>query len=269
MFLQSAVVPIVLYTENDVSADIKEAIGTGFFINSSGAFLTCKHVMDGAYQKGQEKGYKIGVVVKGDKGNSGKSYISAIVEHEDAPNPYDICLGKLNYKLDTRRMVLQPYGVEVWQRVSTYGYPLNAVSGNPTSLNINLRAQKGIVQRILAPGDLPIGPCPSGYELSFLIGTGMSGSPLFIYAGENDILIGICVSCSRTEEIDEITEVAEGQKIFRETKLRITEFGIAHDLISLHSWKPALLGGKTLLESSQSSPVSGIESSSHSSARLS
>lgn len=139
----------------------------------------------------------------------------------------------------------------VWQRVATYGYPLNAISGDPNALRINIRAHKGIVQRILAPNDLPIGSSPAGYELNFLIGTGMSGSPLFIYAGETDTLVGICVGCSRTEEIDEVNEVKEGRSVYREIKLKISEFGIAQDLISLHQWKPKILGGKTLLEASQ------------------
>jgi hypothetical protein len=161
---------------------------------------------------------EVGIVVKGDNGKNPKSYICKVSSFEFAPEPYDVALGAVNYRLETLQKVLRDYGVREWQRVATYGYPLNAVAGDPTNVKINLRVQKGIIQRILAPGDVPIGPSPAAYELSFLIGTGMSGSPLFIYMGDEDIVVGICASCSRTEEIDEVTEIIDGGNKFRETK---------------------------------------------------
>ncbi len=252
MFLQSFIAPIVLFYERQDGAHIDEAIGTSFFINLRGTFLTCRHVAIAAQAKAKTKKCEFGLVVKADDGTSKKSEIARIRELEDAPAPYDVCIGRTDYNLSSRFLALSNKSIDVWQEIATGGYPLSAISGNPVAKQINMRVHKGIVQRILQPDSGPVGQHPKGYELSFLVGTGISGSPLFL-ADSTDILpvIGICVGSSRSEEIDEVSEVKEGNTVFRETKLRITEHGIAHDLVSLHDWKPKMLQGKTLIQAAQ------------------
>lgn len=250
MYLQSYIVSVVLYEHKEQGVNVLEVIGTGFFINTEGYFLTAAHVISAAHKKAKEKKLQIGIVVKGENGKSPKSYISPLLTTENAPAPYDIALGHIDYKLEAQCLLLtfKQMDIEVWQRVATCGYPLNAISGDPANIKINLRAHKGIVQRILAPGDVAIVDNPAAYELSFLIGTGISGSPLFIANNPKDIVIGVCVASSRSEEVDEIVEISEEGKTYRETKMSITEFGIAHDVMSLWEWKPKLLDGKKFSE---------------------
>ncbi|GJM02924.1 MAG: hypothetical protein DHS20C08_14250 [Rhodomicrobium sp.] len=248
MFLQSWVMPVVLYKIENGGATITEVAGTAFFINKTGNFLTAKHVIKYAEHKSSEKDYKIGLVVKGEDGTNKQSFIAEILQTEHAPEPYDISIGFINYNLSQLPLKFKDKEVHVWQRIAAYGYPLNAHSYDELSkLRINMRALKGIVQRVLDKNDVSFSPAPS-YETSFLIGEGMSGAPLFIHEGEFDNVIGVCVGCSRSEKTDEVVEVERDGKTYRESKMQITEFGIANDLISLHDWKPSLLNGLSLVQ---------------------
>lgn len=252
MFLQSSVFPIVLYSvAQNGKADIKNTIGTGFFINRCGYFLTARHVIESAQAQSTKENLQIGLAIKDNHGESTNYLIAKLVTFEHAPKPYDVTIGKIEYSLKKLDKTFKHIDIEVWQRVATYGYPLNAISGDPTNIRLNLRAHKGIIQRKLATDDLPFKPSPPAYELSFLIGTGISGSPLFIYEEPNDVIIGICVGSSRSEEIDEIHEVKEGTTTRIERKISITEYGIAHDLVSLLTWAPSIGCGKSLLQISQ------------------
>ena len=159
------------------------------------------------------------------------SFIAPVLEDEAAPEPYDACLLQTDYL--NRRTFLTFGGppVEVWQDVATCGYPINALTGPPEALFLNLRAHRGYVQRILKPDDLPFGPHPAGFELSFLLSRGLSGAPLFVKGKFKDIAIGICTSSMRSETIEnQRTEVLEGGETYRELQLRIDEFGVAQDL---------------------------------------
>lgn len=50
---------------------------------------------------------------------------------------------------------------------------------------------------------------------------------------------------------DERLEVLENGSTNRELKVKIEEYGVAHDLRPLYKWRPAGLHGKSLLEESR------------------
>ncbi|KFZ32122.1 hypothetical protein IDSA_05500 [Pseudidiomarina salinarum] len=248
MFLQSYVFPICLYSLIDGKANIQELIGSGFFINDGGCFLTAKHVIESAVASATAKDCLVGLVLKGENGKSEKSVICELKDYEFAPDGYDIAIGVIDYHCESL-LTLGERNVEPWQDVVTYGYPLHAVSGNPELLRLNIRCHKGYVQRLLRPEDATLTPIPKGFELSFLLSRGLSGSPLFIHQQQKDIVVGVCVGSFRTELIeDEYLEVMENGSEYKETKLKIEEYGIAHDIRPLHSWKPKILNGTSLFE---------------------
>lgn len=252
MYLQSYVVPVCLVEITPGNVRIDQLIGTAFFINSKGCFLTARHVIESAISIGAKKNLTAALVVKGDSGKSFESLAAPVTAYEFANTPNDVAIGKVNYSCETL-LSLEHKDVEVWQEVATYGYPSSAVSGPVTGLRLNIRCHRGYIQRVLKPNDLPLGGNPEAFELDFLLGRGVSGAPLFIHAQPKDILIGVCVGSFRSELIeDELLQVDSNGSTYKELKIKIEEFGIAHDLRPLHGWRPTLLEGQTLLDACQS-----------------
>lgn len=151
---------------------------------------------------------------------------------------------------------LQEREVEVWQDVATYGYPLNALSHDPEELlSLNLRCHKGYIQRLLRSGETYLGNNPASFELSFMLSRGLSGAPLFIHQQPKDIVIGVCVGSVKSETVEhEFLEVDDAGKSYSEKKVSVEQYGLAHDLLPLYQWKPKLLEGKTLIESTAMVP---------------
>ena len=90
----------------------------------------------------------------------------------------------------------------------------------------------------------------------------MSGAPLVLRYDEPigpDTpfpLIGVCVGNQPVELVDfAIDLVEENGSRFKETKLRIEEYGIAHDLWSLAEWKPECLGQTRLIDAFRPSTI--------------
>lgn len=236
MYLQTYVVPICRFETLNGQAYIKETLGTGFFINSSGVFITAKHVIDDCYAATGEKGGDIGLSIIDTYNNNQIKLIAPLKDIEFANPPYDIAIGKVDYISKTFLCFkeIDNINVEVWLDVATYGYPATTIVQKPMGFRINLRAQKGYIQRIISPEDETLslqGNQPNSFELSFLIGHGLSGSPLFVHRNPKDIIIGVCVGTHRTEY-----------------KGCIEEYGVAQDIRPLLTWKPSFLNGKTLLD---------------------
>lgn len=168
-----------------------------------------------------------------------------------APEPFDVAIALTSYMCQSP-LTLAPYCVAEWQEVATFGYPIHAISGPLDRLNLNLWCHKGYVQRHLRPEDIHIGRHPEGFELDFLLGRGMSGAPLFVYKGATDIVIGVCIGSIRNEIIeDEFIEIQSDGTKYKELKLKIEEFGLAHDIGPLLEWRPKLLDGASLRDASR------------------
>lgn len=250
-FIQSYIVPVCLYSVDGDKATIRELGGTAFFINSHGVFLTARHVLLDAVHTAKAKSLQIGVVVKADAGLAPASAVASLEGYEFAAEPFDVAIGQTDFKGETL-LSLSDLEVAVWQDVATVGYPIHAVTGAPDAMQLNIRCHKGYVQRLLVPGDVPIGTNPPAFELSFLLSRGISGAPLFVHARPKDVVVGVCVGSIRSEQVeDEHLEIRDGHTTYREFKLRIEQYGVAHSLRPLLDWRPAMFGGLSLLEVSR------------------
>lgn len=249
MFLQSYVVAVCLFEEREGQAHLHSLQGTAFFVGKSGLFLTARHVLENALHRSADSEQKVGLVVKGNNGTSANEEIVPIADFEFAPRPYDIAAGLVPYHPDSP-LRFAPLNVSLWQEVATLGYPESAAVNEGQTLWMNLRAHRGYVQRCTLSRDVPLGEHPSGLELSFLLGPGMSGAPVF--AVPDEIVIGVAVGSHRSEEVeDSIVEVSEDGREFREKRVRIEQHGFAHCLTDLLHWRPNLFAGRSLVEASE------------------
>lgn len=244
MFLQSYTVPVVLYDceieKGKLTSNIKKVIGSSFYASKDGWILTASHVIKKCNEEiKQKQDMKIGFVVKGEEGSNQQSYISPLENYEFAPDPYDICICKIGSHIRDDFFFYRPdVEVAMFQKVATFGYPLNALHNENDIFQVNIRGQKGIVQRIIQENQLTYSN-PISYELDFLISGGSSGSPLFIPNKKDGTLdlIGVCVGSYQSEETDfEHVEIESNGNTFKEKKMKITQFGIAEDLLSLADW---------------------------------
>lgn len=247
-FLQTHVVPVCVFEDRKTSIYAHNLVGTAFFINHEGYFLTASHVLAQAFTLAKERGQLVGLVVKVGEAEAVKNAVAIIDEFENAPAPFDVSIGRIKFAPPTT-FKLEKFEIDVWKDVATYGYPLSALGGQPEDFRINLRAHKGYIQRLTSPEDMKIGSHPHGFELSFNISPGMSGSPIFVYRGGNDLLVAVAVSSFRGETIEaETSEVLEDGSIFIESRRRIEEYGFAHDIRGILGWMPQMAGGRTLLQ---------------------
>ncbi len=244
--LQSFITPICLFkfSEDKQRALIQRLLGTSFFLGNKGHFMTAKHVMNDALSISLKNNEFIGLCIKTDN-EFKESGASIIINWEGAPSPNDIAIGLISESglIDTpihRNDTL----INVLQDVHTYGYPLSTSINKNDFWGIGLRSNKGYIQRIIGDGTLPSEEPPLRYETNFLIGQGMSGSPLLT---DNFNLIGICTGSSRSEIIeDQIEEINENGRIYIETKSKIEQHGISESVEPLLNWKADLFQGKTL-----------------------
>lgn len=206
MYLQSYVIPICLYEHSDDgTATSTKLLGSAFFINKNGLAVTAKHVLKNAIASGE----KWGMTVHSENGKSEKKLIATADKYAFAPEPFDIAVIQTPYRGDTI-FKLSDQIFEVWQDVATFGYPEDTVRDDPYGrMRISNRFFKGYIQRILHPQDHADRGIPLSYEVSFPIGTGQSGSPLFVYRGSHDELVGVCIGTHRSEIVlDRITDVS-------------------------------------------------------------
>jgi hypothetical protein len=93
-------------------------------------------------------------------------------------------------------------------------------------------------------------PHPDCFELSFAITNGLSGAPLFTTRRNTQELIAVCVHSLDSEiVIDSHTEIEEDGSQYNERRARVEQYGIAHSLLALMDWKPAILKGASLRDS--------------------
>ena len=252
-YLQSTLLPLIGTDWAKSPIPVEKFFGTAFLISNAGHAMTARHVVEKALHAASETGLAFSALVQQDDGTSPLKAIAAVLEYEFAPAPFDVAIVRLPYRARTEFRIGKREQ-NLWRDIATYGYPESAVShvlsekGFP-ALKLNMRANKGYIQREIAPNDMAIGDHPNGFELSFLLGPGMSGAPIFISEGPTFVTIGVGVSSIRSETTDfEHTEVDDDGKRFSERKVKIEEYGFAHSLEGLFDWSPAILGHKPLHE---------------------
>lgn len=252
------IVPVVRSTERDGQIYVERVHGTAFFINSRGVFITAAHVLRNATADMEENGGAIGLVMLR-PGDTTHHYEGEILRFTFAPTPYDVAVGVVDQPSKACFELVPTGKIWIWQDVHTIGYPETAVALDAGKIHV--RGHKGYVVRKLGQGSTLIHEHPEAFEVNFSIPKGMSGSPLVLrhdsnlVLGDEDnqeaappfLLIGVCTGNQPAELVDFVYEtVEEDGSRFKEKKIRIEEYGIAHDLWSLRQWAPDCLGGQTL-----------------------
>jgi len=111
------------------------------------------------------------------------------------------------------------------------------------------RGFRGYVHREVKAGQLQGGFHPDAFETSFTMPQGLSGGPLFLTGSQTEAVIGVCVGVNRGETTEFLFEELQADgRLVTERRVRIEEYGIAHDVRPLLDWRPANLGGLTLRE---------------------
>jgi hypothetical protein len=111
------------------------------------------------------------------------------------------------------------------------------------------RGFRGYVHREVKAGQLQGGSHPDAFETSFTMPQGLSGGPLFLTGSQQEVVIGVCVGVNRGETTEFLFEEVQADgRLVTERRVRIEEYGIAHDVRPLLDWRPANLGGLTLRE---------------------
>jgi hypothetical protein len=244
-FLQSFVAPICRYTGNR-EVMVEELYGTCFLIGSDGIFLTARHVLEKVFVEVKKRGGSAGAFPMQAVGDRVVSLTATILDFDYAPEPFDIAVFTTEYRSSTPfRLVERP--VEVWQDVATMGYPASNVNKIAEKFELQQRAHKGYVQRCIPAGRLHPGEHPNCFELNFSITNGLSGSPLFIYRGSTDEVIGVCTHSHESRIVlHSHMDVTDENIELREVVSRVEEHGIAHDLRPLIHWAPRCLNGRTI-----------------------
>lgn len=247
LVLQDFVIPICSYEQRDSQAYLTNFYGTAFFIDEAGRYITARHVLEACSKLPH---LLFGLVIK-NSNDAERSMIVPIGSTENAPDPWDIAIGSTNISSKTLFRWNEGADAASWQDVATFGYPVSALRRDLNRFDVHLRTMKGYVLRRLDGHEY--GPCGGqapALELSFAVPAGLSGSPLFLpEGGEKCSLLGVCVSSHESETQEHLyEEIKEDGGVFRERRLRVEQFGIAHSLAPLGDWRPKVLGGKSLSE---------------------
>lgn len=245
-YLETFIVPVCRFDKSSGNALIRGFYGTAFFVGRGGIFLTASHVMEEATQAVGEKGGFMGLCVRSPaiSGN----VACPITSVEAAAAPYDISVGTIDAEFPSL-LTLGDVSAGVWQEVASYGYPSTAQNLSSSEFWMYGRGFRGYLHRQVKPGQLPGNPHPDGFETSFSMPQGLSGGPLFVRGPKSDVAIGVCVGVNRGETTEYMFEEvqANGQTL-KEKRVRIEEYGLAHDLRPLLGWRPSNLGGRSLAE---------------------
>jgi Trypsin-like peptidase domain len=244
-FLQSFVAPVCRYAEGG-TITVEQLHGTCFLVGSDGVFLIARHVLEKLFAEIEERGGHAGAFPMQITVGRTESLTVPIIDFVFAPEPFDIAIFKTTYRSSTPFRLFKR-DVDVWQDIATMGYPASNANKTSEKYEVQQRAHKGYIQRVVPAGRLHPGTHPDCFELNFSITNGLSGSPLFIHRGEFDEVIGICTHSHESRIVlHSHLDVKDGTAEFSEVLSRVEEFGIAHDLRPLFDWNPTCLNGRTL-----------------------
>ncbi|CAG1004067.1 hypothetical protein BURK2_03262 [Burkholderiales bacterium] len=245
-YLETYIVPVCRFDQSSGTALIRDFFGTAFFVGTDGVFLTARHVLDDGTSAVEESAGFLGLCVR--PPGAGGNVACPITSMEAAEPPFDVSVGTVEASFPSR-LTVADVSVNVWREVASYGYPCTAQNRSNEEFWMYGRGFRGYVHREVRVGQLPGNPHPHAFETSFSMPQGLSGGPLFVAASPNDVVIGVCVGINRGETTEYMFEErqANGQTL-TETRVRVEEYGIAHDLRRLLNWQPSNLGGRSLAE---------------------
>ena len=208
----------ILSVEGDAEPYHVDAfLGTGFWINSTGHFLTCRHVFEALKQKQKP-------VIGQPFGDKSDSYIP-ICRWRAHPD-IDIAIGEVVSK--KKRPVLEKFEGQIATGLEVEAFGFMGWSKSGQTISIDARLLRGHVSRMHSD---PVGlPARSIFEVSFPSPSGFSGTPLMVSHRVVGMLYGNIESKLQAFAMDEIRD---GSREYREISYRILEFGLAHPLDDL------------------------------------
>lgn len=221
--LAGLVFPIVSGTQRGDIFAVDRFIGSGFWVDSKGHFLTCKHVLE-ELKEGQ---FPAIAQPFGDKPDR----FIPVLKSESHPK-FDMAVCAAACSTPNRFLPPRMGSVLPGLDVSAFGFTEFGKTGQ--SLNIDVRYLKGHVSRTSTE---PYGlPTPHVVEVSFGSPSGFSGAPLLV-----DLhVVGMLYSNVESKlQGYSISEVQEGDSLYRETAYRIYEYGLSHRLADLTSFLQA------------------------------
>ncbi len=213
------VFPIVSGTlERDLFL-VDRFIGSGFWVDNKGHFLTCRHV----FEEVKEGQYPAIAQPFGDKRDR---YIP-VVQSECHPQ-YDMAMGSARLAHPSKFLPLHAGHIVPGTNVSAFGFTEWGKSGQ--SLQIDVRYLKGHITRTSEESQgLPTARI---VEVSFGSPSGFSGTPLLV----DFKIAGMLYNNIETKlQGYSVSEVRDGNNEYRETAYRIYEYGLSHhanDLVS-------------------------------------
>jgi hypothetical protein len=199
---------------------IQRFLGCGFWLDQSGHFATCKHVLEGVSDE------QVAVIgrVSGPKTDYFHP-VKSVVSHTS----YDIAVGQA--PSTAVGGVLKQYkgSLGLGLDVQAFGYTDSGKQAG--KYQVDPRLLRGHVSRF-APESFGL-PSPSLLEVSFGSPSGFSGTPLLV----NSEVVGVLYSNldSRLQAYS-IEETVDGTSEYREVAYRIYEYGIAHNLADLQQF---------------------------------
>jgi hypothetical protein len=206
------VFPIVSATQGEKILSIDRFIGSGFWIDSKGHFLTCKHVFD------ELKDGQVPAIAHpfGDK----RDRYTPIIQNTHHKH-FDMALGTAAVKKPTPFLLPYEGTFSAGLDVSAFGFTDWGKANR--SLQIDVRYLKG---HIVRTSEESLGlPSAQVVEISFGSPSGFSGTPLLCDFKFTGMLYSNIESKLQSYSVN---EVVDGDKEFREIAYRIYEYGVAH-----------------------------------------
>jgi hypothetical protein len=211
-----------------------ELVGSAFFLDERGTFLTAS-----ASFSEPRPDARLALAVRLADRRAPVSLVP-IAAHEFADPPWEIAIGRA--EVATQNCFAwagRSAASLLWERVHAYGCvawepgePPRPARAAYRSLEGNVFEERPAERGLLAPE----------LHLSFGVPTQLRGAPLFLHARPRAKLLGICVGNGGLGLLRFPLRSAGTSEV------RNDVYGIAQDLREAGSWKPALLGGRSLRE---------------------
>jgi len=213
------VFPIVSGTPGSDIFRVDRLIGSGFWVDSKGHFMTCGHVLS-EVKEGQCP------AIAQPFGDERDRYIPVL---QSVCHPkFDMAMGTSKLAHPSKFLPLYEGHVVPGLNVSAFGFTEWGKSGR--TLRVDVRYLKGHITRTSEESqDLPTARV---VEVSFGSPSGFSGTPLLV-----DVRIAEMLYSNVETKLQgySLSEVRDGNNEYRETAYRIYEYGLSHqasDLVS-------------------------------------
>ena len=204
--LDPYIFPLFAVTQDSEGVKVGRFIGTGFWLDTEGHFLTCKHVLD-SLAPGQ-------LPAIGQPLGERRDYFVPVLSSV-AHAQYDVAVGTAPKRAVKGVLPLYKGALGLGLDVQAFGFTDAGRSSGAYELDVRLL--RGYVSRF-SPEPLGL-PSPSLIEVSFGSPSGFSGTPLLV----GTEVVGVLYRNIESKlEAYSIHETTEGESQFREIAYRIT-----------------------------------------------